>query len=180
MLRSFRAAISALSLLIAISAGVLIYVNYFAFPDGTVRAICAPTRVGNYLFEAYVFPATPKVNEEFQITASIQGPSSRQAPVNLTLILLKPARVSIVEGPEVASLGIKTWSYRLDEAGVYNVYFIVSGPEGSGKIEGTIRIVSMSEAETYSFIRTLSYASLWIGIPLLIGIVVLSKMREGA
>lgn len=145
-----------------------------------MRAVCSPTRVGNYLFEAYVFPATPMVNEEFQITASIQGSSPSQKPVNLTLILLKPARVSIVEGPEVAPLGIKTWYYRLPEEGVYAVYFIVSGPEGSGEIEGSLRIVSINEAETYSLIRTLSYTSLWIGIPLLIGIVVFSKMREGA
>ncbi|MEM0482699.1 MAG: hypothetical protein QXM16_07445 [Nitrososphaerota archaeon] len=179
MLRSVRIAILALSLLIAASAAALVYINSLAFPEGPTRAICTPTRLGNYLFEAYVIPATPRVGEEFQITASIQGSSTISTPINFTLILLKPGRISIVEGPEAAPLGIKTWSYRLAEAGFYNVYFIVSGPEGSGRIEGSLQIVSVNEAETYSLIRILSYISLWIGIPLLIAMIIFSKMREG-
>jgi hypothetical protein len=179
LLRGVRVAILALSLLMAVSAGALVYVNSFAFPEGPARAICTPTRVGGYLFEAYVIPATPRVGEEFQITASIQGASLGSTPINFTLILLKPGRLSIVGGPEATHLGIKTWSYRIDEAGVYDVYFIISGPEGSGRVEGSLQIVSENEAETYSLIRILSYTSLWIGIPTLIAIIVYSKMRGG-
>ncbi len=179
MLKGVRVAIVALSLLIVASAGALVYINTLALPEGPTRTICAPTRVGGYLFEAYVIPATPRVGEEFQITALVQRATPSSTPINFTLILLKPGRVSIVDGPETTLLGIKTWSYRLAESGFYDVYFIVSGPEGSGKIGGSLQIVSENEAETYSLIRILSYVSLWIGIPLLIAIIILSKMREG-
>ncbi|MEM0381551.1 MAG: hypothetical protein QW059_05860 [Nitrososphaerota archaeon] len=174
-----RLAVLVLSLIIATSTATLVYINIVAYPEGPSRSVCTPTRLGNYLFEAYIFPASPKVGEEFQITATIQGAETSPTPLNITMMLLRPGSLSVILGPDPAPLGIKTWNYKIPEAGLYDVYFIVTDPGGSRQIRGRIQILSENEASLYSIIRILSYASLWIGVPLLLAVIVFSKMGQG-
>lgn len=178
MRRPILLAVIALSATVAAAVVLLFYLNFYLAVGGSSKAVCAPTRLGDYLFEAYVMPATPREGEEFQITALIQGLEGESDELNITLFLLKPGRLSIVDGPSAVPLGVKTWRLMLTDPGFYEVSFIFSGPRGSGKINGQFQIVSASEMELHSSLRTAAYISLWIGTPLLAAILIYSKMSS--
>ncbi|MCS7146230.1 MAG: hypothetical protein RMJ28_02085 [Nitrososphaerota archaeon] len=178
MARPFKVAIVALSVVIVLSTALVIYVNAAAYPSGPSRALCTLTRIGDYLFEAFVFPSTPISGEDFQVTVTVLRNEHNFEPLNLTLILFKPGRFSFVDGPVSVPLGVKTWRIILPEEGLYDALFIVSGPGGSGQVSGRLQVISREEAEFFSAIRFASYVTLWTGVPLLTALVVYVKMGE--
>ncbi|MEM1971710.1 MAG: hypothetical protein QXJ29_00275 [Nitrososphaerota archaeon] len=173
-----RAALLVVSLVIAASATTLLYLNIYLSYGGVSRAVCTATRVGDYLFEAYVMPATPREGEEFEIKAVVQGVEGASGRVNITLFLLKPGRVSLIDGPAPATHGVMTWRHQLSEPGLYEVTFLLAGEAGSGQINGRIQVYSYGESQLYSTLRTTSYTSLWLGIPLLAAILIYHKMSS--
>jgi len=167
------------SALVASSALLEAYLLISGFQEGGSRSVCAPTRVGTYILEAYVMPATPISGEEAQIIVTVQGSRPSLSGMKLTIIVLKPLTFSAVLGPEPIPLGARTWSLRLAE-GVYEVALYIAGPEGAGVVWGRIQVVSSADASKYSAIRFISSTVLWLGVPVLVALLVTSKARWGS
>ncbi|MDT7878848.1 MAG: hypothetical protein RQ862_09880 [Candidatus Caldarchaeales archaeon] len=170
-----QTAILVLPVLAAIltAGALLIYLEAYGYVGGGGRAVCSPSRVGGYLLEAYISPATPRVSETFQISAVISEEDGSAARANLTLIIVGSGRVVTVEGPKTAYNGIATWSLSLNEDGSYSLTLLVSGDRGSGSVPGGFRVFAERDAAAHSVARIASITTLLVGIPLLLGIVVL-------
>ncbi len=155
------------------AGGLLVYLEAYGYVGGGERSVCSPSRVGGYLVEAYISPATPRTSETFQITAIISEEDGSPGRANLTIIVVGSGRVVAVEGPKATYNGIASWSLKLDEEGPYSVTLLISGDRGSGSVPGSFRVFSGKDAAAHSVARTASITTLLVGIPLLLGVMVL-------
>ena len=164
-----------MSLLAAIlaAAGLLVYLEAYGYVGGGGRSVCSPSRVGGYLVEAYISPAAPRVSETFQISAIVSEEDGSPGRANLTIIVVGSGRIVAVEGPKAAYNGIASWSLNLDEEGPYSLTLLISGDRGSGSVPGSFRVFSEEDVAAHSVARTASITTLLVGIPLLLGVVVL-------
>jgi hypothetical protein len=167
-----RASLAAFILaVVAIAGAVLSYTQLYGYVGGGGRAVCSPSRVGGYLLEAYISPATPLVGESFQISAVASEEGGAPAKVNLTLVIVGRGRIVAVEGPVPAYNGIASWRLTLREGGTYDVTLLIAGEKGVGEVLGAFKVFSRSDAEAHSAARTASITALLVGVPLLLAVV---------